>query len=90
MMAHWHHIVVTFNSITPRPYAAEVMADDPCVYLKFDNLLPVDSSANHYWAGYTTNATIKPVGGAIGSRALYCNNSIGGGNARKSLCLEQR
>ncbi|MGB7582514.1 MAG: LamG-like jellyroll fold domain-containing protein [Sedimentisphaerales bacterium] len=78
----WHHIVVTFNSISPGPYAAEVMADDPCVYLKFDNPMPVDSSSNHYWAGYSVNAKTKPVGGAIGSRALYCNNSasLGSGN----------
>ncbi len=75
----WHHVVVTFNSIAPGPYAAEVLADDPCVYLKFDNIMPVDSSSNHYWAGYSTNATTKPIGGAIGSRALDCNNSIGGG-----------
>jgi Concanavalin A-like lectin/glucanases superfamily len=75
----WHHIVVTFNSIQPRPYATEVMADDPCVYLKFDNPLPVDSSENHYFASYTGNAQIRPVGGAIGGKALYCDNSIGGG-----------
>ena len=75
----WHHIVVTFNSIQPGPYAAEVMADDPCVYLKFDHPLPVDSSINHYYASLTTNASIRPVAGAIGGYALYCNNSIGGG-----------
>jgi len=75
----WHHVVVTFHSLQPGPYAAEVMADDPCVYLKFDNPLPVDSSANHYWANYTTNAKIRPVGGAIGGKALYCDNSITAG-----------
>lgn len=75
----WHHIVVTFNSIKPGPYAEEVMADDPCVYLKFDNPLLVDSSENHYWAGSSVNATVKAVGGAIGGHALYLNNSFTGG-----------
>jgi hypothetical protein len=76
----WHHIVVTFNSIKPGPYAAEVMADDPCVYLKFDNPLSVDSSENYYFAGYNGDASIKPVGGAIGGKALYVDNSSNSGN----------
>jgi hypothetical protein len=75
----WHHIVVTFNSIKTLPYENEVMNDDPCVYLKFDHPLAADSSVNHYFAGYTTNALVKPVGGAIGGHALYLNNSPGSG-----------
>ena len=80
----WHHVVVTFDSLQPGPYAAEVMADDPCVYLKFDNPLPADSSANHYWANYTftNNAQIRPVGGAIGGKALYLDNSASGSKPR--------
>lgn len=82
----WHHVVVTFNSLQPASYEAEVMADDPCLYLKFDNLLPVDSSVNHYFAGITpldndpsplvapNKGNIRPVGGAIGGRAFYCDN----------------
>jgi hypothetical protein len=75
----WHHVVVTFKSLIPGPYATEVMADDPCVYLKFDNPLVVDSSLNHYYAGCTLNAQIRPVGGAIGGKALYCDNSAATG-----------
>jgi hypothetical protein len=78
----WHHIVVTFDSIKPRPYATEVMADDPCVYLKFDNSLMVDSSENHYWAMYSSEAQIRRVLGAIGGKALYLDNSGTGSTAR--------
>jgi hypothetical protein len=78
----WHHIVVTFDSIKPRPYATEVMDDDPCVYLKFDNMLPVDSSENHYWTMYSSEAQIRSVLGAIGGKALYLDNSGTGSTAR--------
>jgi hypothetical protein len=75
----WHHVVVTFNSIKTLPYEYEVMNDDPCVYLKFDHPLPVDSSINHYYVNYSTNAQVRRVPGAIGGSALYLDNSIGGG-----------
>jgi len=70
----WHHIVVTFNSIKPGPYAAEVMADDPCVYLKFDNQLLVDSSSNHWWVGMGTMAQVKKTAGGMGL-SLYEDNT---------------
>ncbi len=72
----WHHVVVTYNSIIPGPYAAEVLADDPCVYLKFDNVLPVDSSANNYWVGYNQFAWVVPVPGAIGGKAIYMDGTL--------------
>jgi len=78
----WHHVVVTFNSIKPGPYAAEVTADDPCLYLKFDNLLSVDSSENHYWAGLTANARIEPVKGAMAGEAVHLYNSGNGSSGR--------
>jgi hypothetical protein len=80
----WHHVVVTFRSLRPVSYEAEVLADDPCLYLKFDNLTAPDSSVNHYYVWYraannpTSNlhpGKIRPVAGAIGGRALYCDNS---------------
>jgi len=82
----WHHIVVTFNSIQPGPYATEVMADDPCVYLKFDNQMPVDSSGNGYFAGLTGHddnniglegdfAIVRKTAGGMGL-SLYLNNTI--------------
>jgi hypothetical protein len=83
---NWHHVVVTFQSLKPRPYATEVLADDPCLYLKFDNEMSVDSSSNHYWAGFSTGASdtaeFRPVGGAIGGKALYLNNSLSGSHPR--------
>jgi hypothetical protein len=69
----WHHIVVTFNSIQPGPYAAEVMADDPCVYLKFDNQMLVDSSENHWWVGMNQNAQVQKTAGGMGL-SLYEDN----------------
>jgi len=70
---NWHHVVVTYAST--RSYATEVMADDPCVYLKFDNQLLVDSSVNHWFAGYNSGAKIQKTTGAIGL-ALYLDNTI--------------
>jgi hypothetical protein len=83
----WHHVVVTFDSLQPASYEAEVLADDPCLYLKFDNELPVDSSVNHYFAGFApldndssplippSKGKTRPVAGAIGGKAFYCDNS---------------
>lgn len=75
----WHHVVVTYNSIIPGPYAAEVLADDPCVYLKFDHPVPVDSSVNNYYAGIVPNAYVVSVAGAIGGYALEVNNAFDSG-----------
>jgi hypothetical protein len=80
----WHHIVVTYESLIPASYQQEVMADDPCVYLRFDNPLPVDSSENHYWAGLTVNAIIKPTKGAMGGEALYLNNTNKGSSTGRA------
>ena len=77
----WHHIVVTFNSIIPGPYASEVMADDPCVYIQFDTQMPVDSSANDYFVGFAgsyqapggTAPNVQKTAGGMGL-SLYMNN----------------
>jgi hypothetical protein len=78
----WHHIVVTYNSVKSLAYVQEVMADDPCLYLKFDHLLPVDSSTNHYWTGVTANARIEPVKGAMAGEAVHLYNSGSGNSGR--------
>ena len=70
----WHHVVVTYNSIIPGPYASEVMADDPCVYLKFDNQMLADSSANHWWAGTGKMVQVKKTAGGMGL-SLYEDNT---------------
>ena len=71
----WHHVVVTFANIHPGPYAAEVLADDPCLYLKFDHSLLVDSSKNHYRAGIILNDAVRKTPGGIG-KSLYQDTSI--------------
>ncbi|MCJ7729608.1 MAG: LamG domain-containing protein, partial [Sedimentisphaerales bacterium] len=71
--ANWHHIVITYASTNS--YAAEVMADDPCVYLKFDNSMLVDSSKNHWWVGYGMAGKIQKTAGGMG-KSLYVDNSI--------------
>lgn len=71
---NWHHVVVTYNSIIPGPYASEVMADDPCVYLKFDNQMLVDSSENHWWVGLNQGGQVKKTAGGMGL-SLYENNT---------------
>ena len=78
----WHHIVMTFHSIVTRSYATEVMADDPCVYLKFDNLLLVDSSTNYYTGGVDSNAQMLKTTGGMG-KSLYLKESalVPGGGA---------
>jgi Concanavalin A-like lectin/glucanases superfamily len=70
----WHHVVVTYNSIIPGPYASEVMADDPCVYLKFDNQMLVDSSSNHWWVGMNQGAQVQKTAGGMGL-SLYEDNT---------------
>jgi len=74
----WHHVVVTFNSIKPGPYAAEVMVDDPCVYLKFDNQMLVDSSENHWWVGMGTLAQVQKTAGGMGLSLYEDNTKIAG------------
>jgi hypothetical protein len=80
----WHHVVVTYSSIKPGPYASEVMADDPCVYLQFDSQMAVDSSANDYWAAYCGNQEkgnggnviqIQKTAGGMGLSA-YLDNTV--------------
>jgi len=78
----WHHVVVTYKSLIAGPYAVEVMADDPCVYLQFDSQMPLDSSANDYWVGFTGDyqaegayPQVKKTAGGMGS-SLYMNNTI--------------
>lgn len=90
----WHHVVVTFDTLVnpdllgTLDYEAEVLADDPCVYLKFDHQTPVDSSANHYWAGYSVRyanpALVRPAPGAIGGGAFYCDNRYTGGGVTRA------
>jgi len=83
----WHHVVITYSSITPGPYAYEVQADDPCVYLQFDSQMPVDSSSNDYWAGFGGNyqcpngksPSVQKTAGSMGL-SLYMNNTIVDGN----------
>lgn len=69
----WHHVVITYA--TTRDYATEVLADDPCVYLKFENTLAIDSSVNHWYVGYGSTAKAQKTTGGIGN-SLLLDNSI--------------
>jgi hypothetical protein len=71
----WHHVVVTFASIQPGPYTAEVLADDPCAYLKFENTLVVDSSVNGYVAGRGTETRVEKTAGGLG-KSIFISNDI--------------
>jgi hypothetical protein len=68
---NWHHVAITYASTND--YASEVLADDPCLYVKFDNILPVDSSEQRHTAGLGRSASIRKTTGAIG-RALYLDD----------------
>jgi hypothetical protein len=62
---NWHHVAITYSSTTS--YEAEVLADDPCLYVKFDNLTPVDSSEQRHTAGLGRGASIRKTTGGIGN-----------------------
>jgi hypothetical protein len=51
------------------------MADDPCVYLKFDNQFVVDSSVNGYVNGRGAETRIEKTAGGIG-KSLFISNAI--------------
>jgi hypothetical protein len=73
----WHHVVVTYDStyeiIPTTTYSDEVMADNPVLYLKFDqdsqDANIVDSSGNDFWAQKSNQVTIEKVAGAVGMAA---------------------
>jgi hypothetical protein len=72
---YWHNVVVTFASIHPGPYAVEVLADDPCVYLKFDNTMLVDSSVNGYVVARGADTNVVKAPGGIGKSLWILNAS---------------
>jgi hypothetical protein len=80
---NWHHVVITYHEISSSAtnYYNEVMADDPCLYLRFgdDPNGYADSSSNHYWVEYGPATSIVPVttAGGIGS----CIYLPGGGGS---------
>lgn len=63
---------------TPVPYADEVMADEPVLYLKFDTLTAEDSSGNNYWVGYQAGASVVISADSIGGGAIHLDGSSGG------------
>jgi hypothetical protein len=71
----WHHVVITYLSMSSSAtnYYNEVMADDPCLYLRFgDDPNYADSSSNHYWVEYgnATQIVDVNVAGGIG-KCIY-------------------
>jgi hypothetical protein len=54
-------------------YVDEVMADDPCLYLRFEDYQFVDSSGNDYWVDGTANIEKTP--GSMGDAAYLFSKS---------------
>jgi len=65
----WHHVAVTYDSMIPvaGQYYNEVMADDPCLWLRFgdDPCGYDDSTSHHYYVQYgsATTQNVSGVGG---------------------------
>jgi hypothetical protein len=61
---NWHHVVITYDStvdeITHGEYTEEVMADNPVLYLRFEETPLVDSSGNNYWVASGTAVQSRP------------------------------
>jgi hypothetical protein len=80
---NWHHVVITYHEISSSSsnYYNEVMADDPCLYLRFgdDPNGLLDSSGHNYWVQYGTGTHIASVSeaGGIGN----CIYLPGGGGS---------
>ncbi len=77
----WHHIVVTYDSTYALPetgeYANEVMADNPVLYLRFEESGPKDRSGNNYWVAYGGGTHLEEKVGGIGS-SIYLDGASGG------------
>jgi len=77
----WHHIVVTYDSyysvVMPdlnNFYVEVVAADNPVLWLCFEDDIPQDSSGNDYWVGYGDGTSIVERVGGIG-KSLYMDGS---------------
>jgi hypothetical protein len=75
----WKHIVFTFESATTvqLDYCDVVMADDPCLWLRFGDDTVRDSSGHNYWVEYGSNTTIGTEGGGIGSCIYFPGGATG-------------
>jgi len=79
----WHHLVVTFDSTYDEPnlvdtnsYAAEVAADNPILWLRFDHDTARDYSVadGNHWVGYGGSTSLIEKEGGIG-KVLYLVDS---------------
>ena len=91
----WHHIVVTYDSTYLLPetaeYTAEVMADGPALYLRFEEAdasgALVDSSGNDYWAVKSSQVAIERTVGSMGSAAHMNGGWVASANQQTEPCL---
>lgn len=71
----WHHIVVTYDStyepIDTNSYPEEVMADNPVLWLRFEDVEPQDYSGNNRWVGYGGGTSVVEKAGGIGKSAYF-------------------
>jgi hypothetical protein len=79
----WHHIVVTYDStyappnLPPvGPYIDEVAADNPVLWLRFEDAQPRDYSVadGNHWVGYGGGTNVVEKVGGIGN-SLYLDGS---------------
>ena len=78
----WHHIVVTYASTYEEPnlppggtYTEEVAADNPVLWIRFEDEDPCDSSGNGNWVAYGPATKIVSGVEGIGSSILLDTKS---------------
>jgi len=81
----WHHLVITYDSHyseenlpDTNSYVEEVAADNPVLWLRFEDDIPQDSSGNDNWVGYGSAASIGFEKGGMGN-SLYLDGTYGPG-----------
>ena len=82
----WHHVVVTYDSHyeanVPPPggtYTEEVAADNPVLWIRFEDQDPCDYSGNGYWVDYGSVTSIVEKAGGMGKSVLLDTGGEGEG-----------
>jgi hypothetical protein len=68
----WHHIVAIYEQ--PGDYNSEIMKDDPCLYINFNEEPPLDHSGNNYWVSdpeVNTIVWIEQTPGSLGMAGRF-------------------
>jgi hypothetical protein len=70
----YEYTPVCCSTLPTGSYLDEVMADDPCLYITFDEDPPVDHSGHNYWVSST--AVIEKTSGSMGKAAHFYSGSL--------------